>query len=112
MQDFGMLDINGFWAAYRAVKIPPPFILGGTSFLVPPSTDECEDEAQERPHVCPECNGAFETSRHLVAPQTHKYGHRHPPEHVCMVSEHLQGSTCDLSSSSTIMETVILYGKV
>ena len=35
--------------------------------------------------------------------------HRHSDQHVCMVSEHLQGSTCDLSSSSSIMETEILY---
>ena len=31
--------------------------------------------------------------------------HRHSDQHVCMVSEHLQGSTSDLSSSSTIKET-------
>ena len=75
MQDFGIR----IRAAYRAVKITPPFIWGGPSVLVPPSTDECEDEAPERPHVCPECNGAFETLRQLVAHQTHKHGYRHPP---------------------------------
>ena len=37
--------------------------------------------------------------------------HRHSDQHVCMVSEHLQGSTSDLPSSPTIMETGILYGK-
>ena len=63
---FGILDMNGIRAAYRAVKIPPPLILGG-----PSSTDECEGEAPEPPHVCPE--------RQLLAQQTHKHGYRHPP---------------------------------
>ena len=40
MQDFGILDVNGIRAAYRAVKTP-------------------------RPYVCPECNDAFETLRQL-----------------------------------------------
>ena len=78
MQDFGILDMNGIRAAYRAVKTPPPFCLGGPPVLIPPATDECEDEAPERPYVCPECNGAFETCQ-LVAHQTHKHGYRHPP---------------------------------
>ena len=104
-------------AAYRAVKTPPPFCLGGPPVLIPPATDECEDEAPERPYICPECNGAFETLRQLAAHQTHKHGYRHPPghrhsdQHVCMVSEHLQGSTSDISSPSTITESGILYGK-
>ena len=71
--------MNGIRAAYRAVKTPPPFCLGGPPVLFPPATDECEDEAPERPCVCPECNGAFETLRQLVAHQTHKHGYRHPP---------------------------------
>ena len=29
MQDFGILDMNGIRAAYRAVKTPPLFCLGG-----------------------------------------------------------------------------------
>ena len=109
MQDFGILEMNGIRAACRAVKILPPFILGGPSVLVPASTDECEDEAPERPHVCPECGGDFETLRQPVAHQTHKHGYmtptwyRHSDQHMCMVSE--QGSTCDLSS------TGILHGK-
>ena len=79
LQDFGILGMNGIRAADRAVKIPPPSVLGGPSVLVPRPTDECEDEAPERPHVCPECNGAFATLRQLVAHQTHKHGYRHPP---------------------------------
>ena len=79
MQDFGILDMNGIRAAYRAVKTPPPFCLGGPPVLIPPATDECEDVAPERPYVCPECNDAFETLRQLVAHQTHKHGYRHPP---------------------------------
>ena len=77
MQDFGTLDMNGIRAAYRAVKTPPPFCLGGPPVLIPPATDECEDEAPERPYVCPECNGAFETLRQPLA--YHKHGYRHPP---------------------------------
>ena len=79
MQDFGILDMNGIWAAYRAVKTSPPFCLGGPPVLIPPATDECEDEAPQRPYVCPECNGAFETLRQLVAHQNRKHGCRHPP---------------------------------
>ena len=74
-----------------------PFFSNG----VEERTVECEDEAPERPHVSPECNGAFETLRQLVAHQTHKHGqtptwYRRSDQHVCMVSERLQGSTCDL----------------
>ena len=72
-QDFGILDMNGIRAAYRAVKIPPPCCLGGPLALIPPETDEHEDFAPERPHVCPECNDSFETLRQLVAHQTHKH---------------------------------------
>ena len=75
-QDFGILDMSGIRAVDRAVKIPPPSTVGGPSVLVPRPTDECEDEVPERPHVCPECNGAFATLRHLVAHQTHKHGYR------------------------------------
>ena len=71
-QDFGIL-------AYRAVETPPPFCLGGPPVLIPLATDEREDLAPERPHVCPECNDSFETLRLLVAHQTHKHGYRHPP---------------------------------
>ena len=71
--------MNGIRAVDRAVKIPPPSILGGPSVLVPRPTGGCEDEAPERPHVCPECNGAFATLRQLVTHQTHKHGYRHPP---------------------------------
>ena len=77
-QDFGILDMNGIRAAYRAVKIPPPCCLGGPPALIPPETEQ-EDLAPERPHVCPECNDSFETLRQLVADQTHKRGYRHPP---------------------------------
>ena len=79
MQDFGILDMNGIRAAYRAAKTPPPFCLGGPPVLIPPATDEREDVAPERPYVCPQCNDAFETLRQLVAHQTHKHGYRHPP---------------------------------
>ena len=51
LQDFGILDMNGIRAVDRAVKIPPPSILGGPSVLVPRPTGGCEDEAPERPHV-------------------------------------------------------------
>ena len=78
LQDFGILDMNGIRAADRAVKIPPPSTLGGPLALVPLPTDEFEDEAPERPHVRPECKGAFVTLRQLVADQTHKHGYRHP----------------------------------
>ena len=77
--------VSGQWAqakfvrAYRAVKIPPPCCLGGPPALIPPETDDHEDLAPERPHVCPECNDLFETLRQLVAHQTHKHGYRHPP---------------------------------
>ena len=57
--------------------------------MIPPATDECEDEAPERPYVCPECNGAFETLPQLVAHQTHKNGYRHPPGIVTVTSTHL-----------------------
>ena len=113
LQDLGIL---GHERADRAVKLPPLSTLGGPSALVPHPTEEFEDEAPERPHVCPECKGAFVTLRQLVAHQTHKHGYGHPPgivtvSNTCMVSEHLQRSTCDSSSSSTIMETGILCGK-
>ena len=39
-QDFGILDMSGNRAAYRAVKIPPPCCLGGPPALIPPETDE------------------------------------------------------------------------
>ena len=77
-EDFGILDMNGIRAAYRAIKKPPP-CLGGRPVLIPPESDEQEDLAPERPHVCPERNDSFETLRQLVAHQTHKHGHRHPP---------------------------------
>ena len=91
-QDFGILEMNGIRAAYRAVKIQPPCCLGGTPALIPSETDEQEDLASERAHVCPECNDSFETLRQLVAHQTHKNGYRHQSwhchsdQHVCMVS--------------------------
>ena len=78
-QDFGILNMNAIRAAYRAVKIPPPFCLGGPPVLILPETDEHEDLAPERPHVCPECNDSCETLRQLVAHQTHKHGYRHQP---------------------------------
>ena len=47
--------------------------------MIQPETDEHEDLAPERPHVCPECTDSFETLRQFVAHQTHKHGYRHPP---------------------------------
>ena len=90
MQDFGILDMNGIRAAYRAVKTPPPFGLGGPPVLIPPATDECEDVAQ--------------TLRQLVAHQTHKHGYRHPPvivtvTNTCVWCRNIyRDSTSDLSS--------------
>ena len=55
------------------------FVWEAPPILIPPATDEFEEEAPERPYVCPECNGAFETLRQLVPHQTHKHGYRHPP---------------------------------
>ena len=48
-QDFGILDMNGIRAAYRAAKTPPPFCLGGPPVLIPPARDEREDEAPKLP---------------------------------------------------------------
>ena len=86
MQDFGILDMNGIRAAYRAVQTPPPSCLGGPPVLFPPATDECGGVAPERPYVCPECNDAFETLRQFVARQTHKHGYIHPPSIVTVTN--------------------------
>ena len=59
LRDFGIQDMNGIRAADRAVKIPPPSVLEGPSVLVPSPTDECEDEAPERPHVMSRVQWSF-----------------------------------------------------
>ena len=76
---FRFLDMNGIRAADRAVSIPPPCALGGTSTPVPPPIVGLEEQAPERLNVCTECEIAFETIRQLVAHQTRKHGYRHPP---------------------------------
>ena len=77
LQGFGILDMNCIRAADRAVSLPPPSKLGGSSASVLPPTDDFGEEAPERLNIC------TETLRQLVAHQSHKHGYRHPP---CIVT--------------------------
>ena len=52
-EDFGLLDMDGLRAADRALRIPPPTVVGGPLLLMTPPFQEAQDEeTPERSRAC------------------------------------------------------------
>ena len=106
MQDFGILDMNGIRAAYRAVKTPPPFCFRCPPVLILPATDECEDFVQSAMMCLRLCASSLlikltstDTDTHLALSQwpTRVYGVGTftgiDERHIFIVNNHGNGDT-------------------